>query len=244
MSRKPRPGSSLRGSLITSAGWISDVTDAMQDYKLRRKLGTGSEPPRTDIPTDKIRVQLSGGGPYAIGTPLEIGAPAFTTVSREKNWHAAAVRAGNRAIGIALEPASTSKYTWCQLSGTCAALVDVDDVQHTHAYCLVGAASLTSGWGGPFEIVSQAATAGEQTLLVRFQPLYRRRVKTNATLLANNFADCNFYGGSTLGTVIGTGDVYFNWMKGGVASIASGVEGWATWDDGISAWILDSAECT
>lgn len=241
MSRKPKAGSSLRGSLITSAGWISDVDDAMRDYKLRTKLGGGSEPPNSDISTDKIRVKLASGGPYDPGTPLEIGAPAFTTVSMGKNWHAAALRSGNRAIGIALEPVTSSKYTWCQLSGVCPALVSVGDVDHTHAYVATSGTTLTSGFGGPIELVSTPASTGSQTLLVRLgSPLLRRKAKSAATISAGSSGSASIWlNGSNVGTIT----AHFNWMENGIASIASGKEMIVDWFDDEEKWVITAAEC-
>ena len=244
MGRKPTAKAPVRGSLITSARWVSNVDDAMRDYVQRRKLGKGQPPQRDEIFGDRIRVKLTSGGPYITGTPLEVGAPRFTTVSREKSWHSAAVRSSHRPIGILLEPVKVNKYAWLQLSGVCPAYVDVGDVDHTHAYCAASGTTLTSGFGGPFELVSTPPGTGSRVLLVRFQPLLRRRILTNEAILVNDFGDCNFYGGSTLGTILGTADVYFNWMTGGMTEIPSGAHGWATWDDGICAWILDSSECT
>ena len=167
MSKKPKSGAAVRGSLITSAQWVGNVDDSMRDYQLRRKLGQGSEAPRSEISTDKIRVQVSGG-PYDIGTPVEIGLPAFSAVSRKKDWHDAALRAGNGSIGIVIEPTASGKYTWCQVDGACPAIVDVVATTDRFADVAVGASQFTSGSSGPVEIISQPTTTGVQTLLVRF----------------------------------------------------------------------------
>lgn len=242
---KPSSGKSVRGSLITSARWVGNVDDAARDYQLRRKLGQGLEHPRDDTQFDRIRVRLSTGGPHSAGTPLEVGEPIFTSVATGRTAHEAALRSSHRAIGVLLEPIGTTNQAWLQLSGICPAAVNVIDTAHTHCFCESGATELKTGFGGPIELVSTATATGSTTLLVRLaSPLYRRRILTNEAILSNDFGDCNFYGGSTLNTVLGTDDVYFNWMKGGVTQIESGVEGWATWDDGICAWIIDAAECS
>jgi hypothetical protein len=241
MSRKPKAGSSLRGSLITSASWIGNVDDAMRDFQLRRKLGGGSEAPSSDISTDKIRVKLASGGPYDIGTPLEVGAPSFSTVSRSDNWHVAALRSGNRAIGIALEPITNSRFGWLQLDGVCPALVSVGDVDHTHAYVATSGTTLTSGFGGPIELVSAPASTGSQTLLVRLGcPLLRRKAKSAATISAGSSGSASIWlDGSNVGTIT----AYFNWMENGIASIASGKEMIVDWFDDEQKWVVTAAEC-
>ena len=239
--RKPKPGSPLRGSPATSAQWIGDVTDAMLDYKLRRRLGAGSEPPHVEHYGHKIRCKLASGGPYPLGTPLEIGASLFSEVSREKDWHACALRSGNRPVGIAIEPARTTSATWVQLDGICPALVNVLDVDHTHAYVASGGTTLTSSFGGPIEILTLASDTGSQTLLIRLAaPLLRRKIRTTATISAGSSGAADVYLG---GTARGSITAYFNWQEAGTASIASGSEGWATWCDDEEKWVIDSAEC-
>ena len=236
MSRKPKAGSSLRGSLVTSASWIGNVDDAMRDFQLRRKLGGGSEPPSSEIPTDKIRVQTAAGS-YDIGTPLEIGSPAFSPVSRAGDWHAAALRAGNRAIGIALEPTSSSKYTWCQVGGTCPAIVDVNDVDHTHAWWDNAATSLASGFGGPLELVTKPSSTGSQMLLVRFRPLLRRQGKaTTSTAPGNTNKTIDLYAS---GSKVGEVQADYDWGDSGGKTFASGDELLVHWVDDKRKWYVE-----
>lgn len=240
MPRKPTPGSSLLGSLVTNAAWIGNVDDAMQDYKLRRKLGAGSEPPHSEIPTDKIRVQTAAGS-YDTGTPLEIGAATFDPVSQANNWHAAALRSGNRPIGIALEPTSSSKYTWCQLSGVCPALVSVGDVDHTHAYVDTSGTQLTSNFGGPIELLSTPPDTGSQTLLVRLgAPLLFRKAKATSSITAGSSGSASFW---LDGSNKGSETVWFNWMEAGIASIANGTEMLVEWFDDERKWVVVQLEC-
>lgn len=149
----------------------------------------------------------------------------------------------DRAYAILAEDIAFNTIGQAKVSGFATARVDVIDVDHTHCFLRAGEVVFETGFGGPLELCQTPTTTGAQDLLVRWQPLYRRRVFTNVTISANSSGDCNFYVGPGLGTILGSDDVYFSWMKGGVASIASGVEGWATWDDGVCIWVLDSAEC-
>lgn len=153
-------------------------------------------------------------------------------------------RAGGRAYCVLQDDIADATIGRAKVTGWTTARVNVVDTAHTHCFLPQGDTVFESGFGGPLELLRTPTATSEQDILVRWQPLYRRRILTNSTISANNFGNCNFYGSSTLNGSIGTDDVYFNWMKGGITEITSGVEGWATWDDGICAWILDAAECS
>jgi hypothetical protein len=148
-----------------------------------------------------------------------------------------------RAYAILAEDINVNTIGKAKVSGFATARVNVLKTEHTHCYLPASETVFKTGFGGPLELCRTPTATGAQDILVRWQPMYRRRVVTAYTLLANNVAQCNFYIGPGVGSLLGQDDVYFNWMKGGVASIASGVEGWATWDDGPCIWVLDSAEC-
>ena len=249
MGRKPRSGSTVRGSLITSAAWVGKVDDAMQDYQLRHRLGSGGAPPHSVFPTDKIKVKLASGGPYVLGTPLEVGAAVFSPVSRENNWHVAALRSSYRPLGILLEPATYNNYSWLQLSGICPAYTNVIATAHTHAFVSSGGSNLITNFAGRFELITTPTATGTQMCLVRLacNPSIVRKAKLTSTITAGSYGSADVYlGGSNVGTLDGSSagqKVYYDWMESGVASIATTTEVLIAWYDDQEKWGIVQYEC-
>lgn len=146
----------------------------------------------------------------------------------------------SRAYAILIEDIDVNVIGRAKVTGWASARVSVGDVDHTHCYLPPGDTVFKSNFGGPLELLQTPTSTGSQDLLVRWQPLYERKVKTAATISAGSSGSCDFY---INGSVKGGETVYFNWMENGISSVASGKEGVARWFDDEEKWCLVAVEC-
>lgn len=237
--RKPRPGSTIRGSLVTSAAWIASVDDAARDYRERRRLGEGSRPP-TD-PNDPTIVYVSNdtGADRARGEILEIGNYLLTRSPDEFGmWFSGGLRSGAKPCGILLHDLKDGKIGPLRIAGLAIAAVDVLDEDHTHAYAKSNDANPQSNFGGPLEFVFKPSGTGLKTCVVRFCcPQITRKIVLDEQLDANDSALASFY---VAGADLGSELVHFNWEAGATPSFPAGTEGKATWFDDEEKWVLVS----
>jgi hypothetical protein len=158
---------------------------------------------------------------------------------------AEAIPESPKELAILRHHADPEKVVPAVVSGICAGLVDLTDLDHTHAIVEEGEYLLRSSTTGPFKLLSTPTETGEQLMAVLFVYREHALARTNGTIAARS------------GTTVTSGEVTIMSLDGTTltatsemvdafnmtgAQVASNTYIQIKRIDGI--WLIDTEDCS
>lgn len=169
---RARAGQPLHRTPIGSASTQNKVLEAMEDYQLRRRLGTAQHQAAPLLSTDLIKVVNGTSTALRAGEVVELNGHALTTLSAQHPWFTAAVPDETRPFAIMLQdlPNDSAAIGLAQISGVCPALIDVQATTDLWAFVESGQDLLKGDrFWGDVRLLYEPPGTGEQLLWVSFE---------------------------------------------------------------------------
>jgi hypothetical protein len=165
MMRKVSAGQKLD---IPASTW-NDMIDAVNDFKLRRQLGSPSSFSQHGIYSSIIKVKNSSGDGRRGGDLLQIDTTLVTTLDRQHLWFNGVVPAAplwQTMHGILVRQTPNGEIGDCFVNGVCLAYVNVTNAGHYRCDAKASQYTLESCFAGPWQILYKPSGTGEKLCVV------------------------------------------------------------------------------
>ena len=154
---------------LNQSSWINDVTAGTEHYLDRIAGGNSKTPQKTgDINPSMVKAKNLSGGEVLRGHALQVGNRILDKVNFRRLWLEGKKydKDKEKRVGIVRRAAKDDQFTWLQMIGVTTALVDVTNVEHTHAEPQDDSLVLKSGDSGFAEFLSDITSTGMQEVEV------------------------------------------------------------------------------
>lgn len=153
-----------------SASWLNAVSQSAAAYHGQAAGGTvGAKTPSQQAGGNHVKVKNVSGSGLLRGHCVQLGDYTLTTLDHRAIWFECDAPADPITSRIAIMRVATpdAKFGEAQMQGITTALVNVTDIDHTHAAPVDGEVVMESGTSGLAEILSPLTETGEQEIVVR-----------------------------------------------------------------------------
>lgn len=157
---------------IPAADW-NEMVDAVNDYRLRRRLGDPLPAPPISVSPAIVKIQNSSGAARRGGDLLQLDAPLVTTLDREHLWFDGVVPAAplwQKSHGVLIRQTPNGELGDLQVAGVCLAYVNVTDTGHYRCDAKAAQYTLESCFAGPWQIIYKPSGTGEKLCVVCLGP--------------------------------------------------------------------------
>lgn len=231
----------------------NNILEAAEDYAQRRRMGTPAGRRGVTLPTDLIKIQNNSGAARARGHVLEITGIIETTFSHETLAFVggAPTPGADKRYAILKEDLPDGEIGVAQVSGICAAVVNVTDATHKTATIAASTYILQSSANGPIPMFYQpAGTGATHECAINLPPVIPYKPFIHFTLSGALDETDASQSGTIVGQMgvglsnpnTGSGAVTLHNVQsspgGYLYSAASGTHGLALWRDGNNYIIM------